>query len=225
MCQAWTSASFQRRKTSWVWFFTFCFLSNPDLIAATDLLASPAAGSEASLGLGSSGRWTSSWKWFVWDYFSFKFSSPRGSKISSWATYCRKTQNAEGACVFSKAKLSSSSARGQLLPLAMRQRCSSRASRAHLQPWSDLKAHRQEYLDHNKQCGLKFSTVRSGLQMTNINALSSVVFMQRAGVKQKRLGNAAGYRRVGLSCEWGGDGAKPGSISLTIWMNTWSVSL
>lgn len=116
MCQAWTSASFQRQKTSWVWFFTFCFLSNPDLIAATVLLASPAAGSEASLGLGSSGRWTSSWKWFVWDYFSFKFSSPRGSKISSWATYCRKTQNTEGACVFSKAKLSSSSARGAAPP-------------------------------------------------------------------------------------------------------------
>lgn len=125
----------------------------------------------------------------------FLLSSPGGSKISSWATYCRKAENTEGACAFSKAKLWQlvgsfaavpEPSAGLLLSITMLQRCFARAVEANLQPCSDLGACRQEYSDPEKQCGLKFSTVCSGLQMTNVNALLSVVFIQRTGVMQKR---------------------------------------
>lgn len=71
MCQPRTSASFQRWKIFRFCFFTFCLLSSLDLLTAPDLLASPAAGNEASLGTGLSGHWTSSWKLFVRDFFLY----------------------------------------------------------------------------------------------------------------------------------------------------------
>lgn len=189
MCQLRTLALFQRQKSFSFCFFTFCLLAYPELLVAPAFLALLRSRKQSSAEAAPVWMLEFLLETICLRFFVFCFS-PGGSKIFSWV------QDYGGESVLSM---------GQFCSNSVLQRCPSNwTSAAHVQPWSDFKSCRWEYLDPEEQHGLKVST---GLQMTLLTP--SCLQCLYIALGWRRVGSNAGD--ISILVSWLGMEAQPGS--------------